>query len=76
MQFHIFYAVITKETIDRIMETARVEEVVGDFVSLKKRGSNHIGLALSQRKTLPSTSLRPKESTSALDAAKEMRWAS
>jgi len=34
---------ITKETIDKIFETARVEEVVGDFVQLKKRGANYIG---------------------------------
>ncbi len=34
---------ITRETIDKIMETARIEEVVGDFVNLKKRGSSFIG---------------------------------
>ena len=34
---------ITKETIDKIFETVRVEEVVGDFVQLKKRGANYIG---------------------------------
>ena len=31
---------IPKETIDLIFETARVEEIVGDFVALKKRGVN------------------------------------
>jgi DNA primase len=34
---------INKSTIDRIFETARIEEVVGDFVQLKKRGINLIG---------------------------------
>ena len=34
---------IPKETIDKIFETVRVEEVVGDFVQLKKRGANFIG---------------------------------
>ena len=34
---------IPKDTIDQIFETARIEEVVGDFVSLKKRGVNYIG---------------------------------
>ena len=29
---------ISKDTIDRIFDTARIEEVVGDFVTLKKRG--------------------------------------
>lgn len=31
---------IPKQTIDEIFQTARVEEVIGDFVSLKKSGSN------------------------------------
>ena len=35
---------IPKETVDLILQTARIEEVVGEFVSLKKRGSNYIGL--------------------------------
>ena len=34
---------IDQETIQRIMDAARIEEVIGDFVSLKKRGANHIG---------------------------------
>jgi DNA primase len=32
--------VIPKQTIDEIFQTARVEEVIGDFVQLKKSGSN------------------------------------
>jgi DNA primase len=34
---------INHETINKIMDTARIEEVVGDFVSLKKRGTSLIG---------------------------------
>jgi DNA primase len=34
---------INSETINKIMDTARIEEVVGDFVSLKKRGTSLIG---------------------------------
>ena len=34
---------IHKEDIDKIFETARVEDVVADYVSLKKRGSNLFG---------------------------------
>lgn len=34
---------INQETISKIMETARIEEVVGDFVALKKRGTSLIG---------------------------------
>ncbi|MCB0419335.1 MAG: hypothetical protein KDD39_16960, partial [Bdellovibrionales bacterium] len=56
-----FYAVITKETIDRIMETARVEEVVGDFVSLKKRGSNYIGLCPFHNEKTPSFNVSPSK---------------
>lgn len=34
---------ITKETVDKVLDTARIEEVVGDFVDLKKRGASLIG---------------------------------
>lgn len=34
---------INRETIDKIMDAARIEEVVGDFVHLKKRGTSLIG---------------------------------
>ncbi|MBK8342210.1 MAG: hypothetical protein IPL12_02125 [Bacteroidetes bacterium] len=34
---------ISKETIGRIMDASRIEEVVGDFVNLKRRGVNLIG---------------------------------
>ena len=35
---------IPKETVDQILQAARIEEVVGEFVTLKKRGANYIGL--------------------------------
>lgn len=34
---------IPKETVDKILETALIEEVVGDFVQLKRRGTSLIG---------------------------------
>jgi len=34
---------INQDTINKIMDTVRIEEVVGDFVSLKKRGTSLIG---------------------------------
>lgn len=34
---------ITKESIDKVLDAARIEEVVGDFVELKKRGTSLIG---------------------------------
>ena len=37
---------ITKETIEQVFDAAKIEEVVGDFVTLKRRGANLIGLLL------------------------------
>ena len=34
---------IAKETVDKILDAARIEEVVGDFVHLKRRGTSLIG---------------------------------
>src|SRR5215510_7486632 len=50
---------ITKETIDRIFETVRIEEVVGDFVNLKKRGVNMIGLCPFHNEKTPSFNVNP-----------------
>jgi len=35
---------INRSTIEEILNATRVEEVVGDFVNLKKRGANYIAL--------------------------------
>ena len=45
---------IPKETIDKIFETARIEEVVTGFVQLKKRGANFIGLCPFHDEKTPS----------------------
>jgi DNA primase len=50
---------IPKETIDVIFETARVEEVVGDFVLLKKRGANLLGLCPFHNEKTPSFTVSP-----------------
>src|SRR5437773_12030298 len=50
---------ITKSTVDQIIETARVEEVVGDFVSLKKRGVNLLGLCPFHNEKTPSFTVSP-----------------
>ena len=50
---------IAKSTIDQVYETARLEEVIGEFVSLKKSGANYKGLSpFSQEKT-PSFMVSP-----------------
>jgi len=36
---------ISKQTIAQILETARIEEVIGEFVKLKKSGQNYKGLS-------------------------------
>lgn len=45
---------IPQETVDKIIETARIEEVVGDFVHLKKRGTSLIGLCPFHNEKTPS----------------------
>jgi DNA primase len=45
---------IPKETVDKIIETSRIEEVVGDFVSLKRRGTSMIGLCPFHNERTPS----------------------
>ena len=50
---------IPKETVDRIFDTARIDEVVGEFVSLKKRGSNMIGLCPFHNEKTPSFNVSP-----------------
>ncbi|MBL0047527.1 MAG: DNA primase [Bacteroidetes bacterium] len=50
---------IPKETIDKIFETARVEEVVGDFVTLKRRGVNLLGNCPFHNEKTPSFTVSP-----------------
>ncbi len=52
---------IDRETIERIMDTAKVEEVVGDFVSLRKRGVNMIGLCPFHNEKTPSFTVSPSK---------------
>lgn len=41
---HFRHSLIPRETIERVCATAKIEEVVGDYVTLKRRGANMIGL--------------------------------
>ena len=52
---------IDQETIQRIMDAARIEEVIGDFVSLKKRGANHIGCCPFHNEKTPSFYVSPSK---------------
>lgn len=50
---------ISKSTIDQVYETARLEEVIGDFVQLKKAGSNYKGLSPFSEERSPSFMVSP-----------------
>ena len=50
---------IPRETIDRIIEAARIEEVVGDFVHLKRRGANLLGVCPFHNEKTPSFTVSP-----------------
>jgi len=50
---------ISQATIDTVFETARVEEVIGDFVQLKRAGSNFKGLSPFSDERSPSFMVSP-----------------
>ncbi|WP_340200161.1 DNA primase [Ascidiimonas sp. W6] len=50
---------IAKSTIDKVYETAQLEEVIGDFVQLKKSGSNFKGLSPFTDERSPSFMVSP-----------------
>lgn len=50
---------ISKATIDTVFETARVEEVIGDFVQLKRAGTNYKGLSPFSDERSPSFMVSP-----------------
>lgn len=50
---------IAKSTIEKVFESSRVEEVIGDFVQLKKSGSNYKGLSPFTEERTPSFMVSP-----------------
>ena len=50
---------IPRETVEQILQTARIEEVVGEFVTLNKRGTNYIGLCPFHDEKTPSFNVNP-----------------
>jgi len=50
---------ITKPTVDRIMEATDIVEVIGEFVQLKKRGANYVGLSPFANERTPSFTVSP-----------------
>ena len=55
----INFILISKRTIEKVFENARVEEIIGDFVQLKKSGSNYKGLSPFTEERTPSFMVSP-----------------
>lgn len=51
---------ISKKTVEEILLVTKIEEVVGDFVSLKKRGVNWVGLCPFHNDKNPSMYISPR----------------
>ena len=52
---------IPRETVDLILDTARIEEVVGDFVTLKRRGSSYVACCPFHNEKTPSFHVTPSK---------------
>ena len=52
---------ISKDTIDKVFEYARVEEVISDFIALKKAGANFKGLSPFTNEKTPSFIVSPSK---------------
>ncbi|WP_288435208.1 DNA primase [uncultured Chryseobacterium sp.] len=52
---------ISKQTIDKIFSTIRVEEIVGEYVQLKRAGSNYKGLSPFHEEKSPSFVVSPSK---------------
>ncbi|WP_419868308.1 DNA primase [Chryseobacterium sp. CT-SW4] len=52
---------ISKQTIDKIFSTIRVEEIVGEYVQLKRAGSNYKGLSPFHEEKTPSFVVSPSK---------------
>ncbi len=50
---------IDQATIDRIFDAAQINEVVGDFVSLRRRGVNYLGVCPFHHEKTPSFTVSP-----------------
>ncbi len=55
----IYKPMIDPSTIERIIDTAEIADVIQDFITLKKRGVNHIGLCPFHNEKTPSFTVSP-----------------
>lgn len=56
-----FAGMIDQATIDRILDAAQIVDVVSDFVTLRKRGVNYVGLCPFHNEKTPSFSVSPSK---------------
>ena len=54
---------IDQVTIDRILDAAQIVDVVSEFVTLRKRGVNYVGLCPFHNEKTPSFSVSPAKVT-------------
>ena len=54
---------IDQVTIDRILDAAQIVDVVSEFVTLRKRGVNYVGLCPFHNEKTPSFSVSPAQRT-------------
>jgi len=52
---------IPQETVDRILDTARIEEVIGDFVTLRRRGASLVACCPFHNEKTPSFYVTPSK---------------
>ena len=52
---------IPKETVDLILNTVRIEDIVGDFVTLKRRGANYVACCPFHQEKTPSFYVSPSK---------------
>ncbi|MBR1630627.1 MAG: hypothetical protein IJ680_02100, partial [Paludibacteraceae bacterium] len=50
---------IDQEVIQHVKDVARIEEVVGDYVTLHRRGANLVGLCPFHQEKTPSFNVNP-----------------
>ena len=58
---HTVSTMIDQATIDRILDAAQIVDVVSEFVTLRKRGVNYIGLCPFHNEKTPSFSVSPSK---------------
>ena len=50
-----------RQIIDKIMTATRIEEVIGSFIPLRKRGANYIGICPFHKEKVPTFYVSPEK---------------